>query len=111
MRPWLDKENLRGGEHWDRHIRRTIKQVDYFIVLQSKALAKKQIGYVNREINIALDRQEEFRRSTLFIIPVNIEECQRMEELEHLQTIDLTEEANMSKLITTIKRDFERRGI
>ena len=34
-----------------------------------------------------------------------------MEELEHLQTIDLTEEANMSKLITTIKRDFERRGI
>ena len=111
LRPWLDKEKLRGGDHWDKHIRRTIKQVDYFIVLQSKALAKKQIGYVNREINIALDRQEEFRRSTLFIIPVNIEECQRMEELEHLQTIDLTEEANMSKLITTIKRDFERRGI
>jgi hypothetical protein len=110
LKPWLDKENLRGGDHWDKHIRRTIKKVDYFIVLQSNALAKKQIGYVNREINIALDRQEEFRRNIRFIIPVEIEECQRLEELEHLQAIDLTEEGNVMKLISIIKRDFEKRG-
>lgn len=109
LRLWLDRENLRGGDHWDKLIRKTVKEVDYFIVLQSKAMAKKQIGYVNREINIALDRQEEFRRSIRFIIPVKIEECQKLEELEHLQTIDLTEEANTKKLIATIKRDFERR--
>ena len=110
IRPWLDKENLRGGDEWDRKIRDTIKQIDYFVVLQSQALANKTIGYVNREINIALDRQEEFQRGTTrFVIPVKIEPCPLRDDLTHLQTIDLTDKANVKTLIDTIQRDFEKR--
>ena len=110
IRPWLDKENLRGGDEWDRKIRDTIKQIDYFVVLQSQALANRTIGYVNREINIALDRQEEFQRGTSrFVIPVQIEPCTLREDLKHLQTIDLTDKANIKTLIDTIQRDFEKR--
>jgi hypothetical protein len=110
IRPWLDKENLRGGDEWDRKIRNTIKQIDYFVVLQSQALANKSIGYVNREINSALDRREEFQRGTTrFVIPVQIEPCSLREDLKHLQTIDLTVEANIKTLIDTIQRDFEKR--
>jgi len=113
IRPWLDKENLRGGDEWDRKIRDTIKQqIDYFVVLQSQALANRTIGYVNREINIALDRQEEFQRGTFrFVIPVKIKPCPLREDLKHLQTIDLTAEANIKTLIDTIQRDFEKRKI
>jgi hypothetical protein len=110
IRPWLDKENLRGGDEWDRKIRDTIKKIDYFVVLQSQALANKTIGYVNREINIALDHQEEFQRGTTrFVIPVQIEPCPLREDLKHLQTIYLTDEANIKTLIDTIQRDFEKR--
>jgi hypothetical protein len=111
IRPWLDKENLRGGDEWDREIRDTIKQqIDYFLVLQSQALANKTIGYVNREINIALDHQEEFQRGTTrFVIPVKIEPCPLRDDVKHLQTIDLTAEANIKTLIDTIQRDFEKR--
>ena len=110
IRPWLDRENLRGGDEWDRKIRDTIKKVDYFAVLQTKELANKTIGYVNREINIALDRREEFQRGTTrFVIPVKIEPCPLREDLKRLQTIDLIDKANIKTLIDTIQRDFEKR--
>jgi MinD-like ATPase involved in chromosome partitioning or flagellar assembly len=110
--PWFDKENIRGGDEWNRLINRMIKrEIDYFIVLQSKALAKKREGYVIREINIALERTKEFRPGIRFIIPVKIEKCNLLEYLEHLNTFDLTDKADIKKLINTIQRDFEKRKI
>jgi hypothetical protein len=110
IKPWLDKKNLRGGDDWNTRIEKTIKAVDYFVVLQSNSLEEKKIGYVNREINAALDHQKDFRKGTRFIIPVKIEDCPLREELAHLQTVDLTDEVNIKTLISTIKRDFEKRG-
>lgn len=80
------------------------------MVLQSQALVNKTTGYVNREINIALDRQEEFQRGTTrFVIPVKIEPCPFRDDLKRLQTIDLTDEAKIKTLIHTIQCDFEKR--
>jgi hypothetical protein len=109
IKPWLDKQNLRGGDDWNRQIEKTIQEIDYFVLLQSRALADKQIGYVNREINSALDRKKEFRRGSRFIIPVKIEECPLLEDVHDLQTIDLTDGGNVRELASTIKRDFARR--
>lgn len=109
IKPWLDRENLRGSDNWDKEINKTIKQVDYFVVLQSKALVKKQIGYVNREINEAIDRKKEFRAGITFIIPVKIDDCKYLEELKDIQSFDLTDEKNIKELISKIKRDFEER--
>jgi hypothetical protein len=110
LKPWIDIEDLEAGVDWDWEIETTInKKIDYFLVLQSEALAGKGIGYVNHEINIALKRQTYFKKKYKFIIPVQINNSSRLEELEHLQTIDLTNESNIGKLVTTIKRDFEKR--
>ena len=110
FRPWLDKENLRGGDNWDQQIERTIKkEVDYFIVLQSQALAQKEIGYVNKEIRIALDHQMKFRQGLRFIIPVSIGDSPVIDELDALQAIDLSGGNNITELIRTIKRDQQRR--
>lgn len=110
LRPWLDEENIRGGATWDSEIRRVIREeVQYVLVLQSKALARKTEGYVNREINAALDRQQEFRRTLSFVIPVQIEKCDRLDEVKQLQTIDLTTPDGFDVLVSTIKRDYQLR--
>jgi hypothetical protein len=110
--PWLDKKSLRGGDEWDEVIEKAIeKEIDYVVILQSRDLAKKFEGYVNKEINMALDRQESFRRGIRFIIPVRIDDSPLLEELEHLHTIDLSARENVGELIKTIRRDqMKRKG-
>ncbi len=110
FRAWLDQKELRGGDAWDRHINRTIKNIDYFLVLQSRALEDKLEGYVNKEIRIAMDRQRYFRPGIRFIIPLKIEACKLLEDLDYLQTIDLSEEDNFSEITKAIKRDWQRRN-
>ncbi len=108
--PWLDKENLRGGDAWDKIIQRVIKkEIDYFLVLQSLALQKKAIGYVNLEISEALERKKSFRSGIRFIIPLQIEECTKLDELEDLQTIPVQTKEQIADLIRLIDRDFKKR--
>jgi len=111
FKPWLDREKLRGGDQWDALIIRTIKkEIDYFVVLLSRTLVDKNIAYVNKEINTALDRQMEFRKSSgiNFIIPVKIEECGLLEDLESYQAIDISS-GNVDELVKLIKRDQQLR--
>jgi hypothetical protein len=108
---WLDKEDLRGGDDWDQVIKKAIeKEIDYVVILQSNDLAKKYDGYVNKEINMALDRQDEFKRGIRFVIPITIEECPLREELEHLHTVDLSG-GSVDELVKAIRRDqLKRKG-
>ncbi len=110
LRPWLDKEKLRGGDKWHSRIEQTINRVNYFVVLVSDALNKKIEGYVHREIYQALDRQKNFRPDIRFVIPVKIEKCDpREEKLKELHAIDLYGKTSCAELIKTIERDFEKR--
>jgi len=91
-----------------REIKKTIEKVDYIIVVQSYALASKNIGYVNKEISTALERQKYFR-GIRFIIPVKIDDSPILEDLKFLQTIDLKQQNDIEQLFRLIKRDQERR--
>jgi hypothetical protein len=107
--PWQDKENLRGGDEWDTYIKKTIQKCDYFLVLQSKALFNKTFSYVNKEINIALDMQKYCGQAKRFIIPVKIEECELLERLKFLHTVDISEGKDYSKLIEDLKSNLRKR--
>ncbi len=111
--PFLDKKNIDPGVDWDRLIEKKInKDADFFVLLKSKALEKRPVGYVNKEINLALERQKHFSPDSPFIIPIKIEECGEWdwdEELSKLQYADLTNRANIGNLITAIKRHYEKR--
>ena len=106
---WLDKENLRGGDQWDDVIRRAIgMDVSYVVVIQSTSLKDKDVGYVNREISLALDRQLDYRKNRRFLIPVFIGGSDSLlDDLEHLQSIDLSREGGVDDLIKAINRDLE----
>ena len=109
IKPWLDRENLCVGNNWNDKIQETINEIDYFLILQSQALIRKVIGYVNREMNLARERALEFRPGIDFIIPVKIEECEILKTFQHLHTIDLIGDADIGELAKHIKRDYERR--
>jgi hypothetical protein len=109
LNPWLDKVNLRGGDEWKSCIGKKIKEVDYFVVLLSKSLNNRRESYVYWEIDQALERKKCLRSGERFIIPVKIEECDSIEELEKFQNIDLTGKIDIKDLKNTVKRDFEKR--
>ena len=104
---WLDKHDIEGGDQWDDIVRNTIRhRVDYVVVLQSESLKRKEVGYVNREIDLALDRQLEYRPPRRFVIPVVIDDpANRLENLADFQSVDLTQPRGIDDLVRVINRD------
>ena len=93
--PWIDTKNLVGGERWKPSISKAIRESDYFIALLSnKSLGK--VGFVQKELRIAFERQEEHPEDKKFIIPVRIDDC-KIEDtrLRKLQRVDLFPDYNI----------------
>ncbi len=111
IRVWIDEDELRGGDRWDESIQQVItKDVDYFVVLQTAQLKAKDVGYVNKEINLALSRHLEYRPPRVFMIPAVLGgPPARLEHLEHIQSIALDEWVEgVDELASTIRRDVAR---
>jgi len=86
---WLDKENLIPGENWRVSIEKAIKKTKYFIALLSNNSINKR-GYVQKELNIALEILGEIPENDVFIIPVRIEKCPiSHSKLSNIHRIDL----------------------
>ncbi|NIV99354.1 TIR domain-containing protein, partial [Candidatus Saccharibacteria bacterium] len=42
LNAWIDQEDIRSGEDWNKRIKHAInEEIDYFVVLQSKAMQGK----------------------------------------------------------------------
>jgi hypothetical protein len=107
---WFDEHDQRGSDEWDRRIEQAIKkELDYVIVLQSQAMITATEGSLKKEIDLAFQRHRACKPGIRFIIPTKIEDCTSLEELEPLQTIDLVNKENVEKLISTLRRDQQRR--
>jgi hypothetical protein len=111
--PWLDTDALRGGQDWNSTIEEQIRDTDYVLVLETPALARKQAGYINKEISIAGDRAEYFRGS--FLIPLLVDalgDAEQLSELKKYQSLPLRNERfdeDFATIKSTINRDFQRR--
>jgi hypothetical protein len=104
---WFDEHDLHAGDEWDSKIRTMIRdRVDYVVVLQSESLRRKDVGYVNREIDLAIDRQREYRPPRRFIVPAIVDHPDnRLENLEAWQSVDLTTPTGIEALVRAINRD------
>jgi TIR domain/SIR2-like domain len=106
---WLDKDNLRGGDDWDGLIEHVLeREVQYVVVLQSANLKVKEVGYVNKEIRLAVERQSYYRAPRIFVIPTIIDRPEsNLSELERFQFIDLSVSEGINDLVKTIRRDLD----
>jgi hypothetical protein len=112
--PWLDTDSLAGGDFWDQRIREQLEDTDYVLVLYTSALSRKRDSYVNKEIALALDRALEVRGN--FLIPLRTEQLaaeERIHELSKYQEMALRQgffEEDIAKVLSTMRRDYQRRN-
>jgi hypothetical protein len=109
---WLDKQDLRGGDNWERLIPHVIqKQVDYVVVLQSPNMVGKVESYFFKEIREAIDRQKGLAEGFRFVIPTQLTPCRPLDMLANFHCLEpaLTMSDGVRKLAETVKEDWERR--
>jgi len=128
--PWMDKIDLLPGQNWKFHITKAVRESSYFIaLLSSKSLSKR--GFVQKELQFALDILEEFSDDDVFFIPARLDDCEPADEkLKYLQWADLfpsyeagrdeifrvfhcavsekTEESDESAVIASVKSENKR---
>jgi hypothetical protein len=109
---WFDKDCIRGGDQWDSIVERVIgHDAEYVVVLQSKSLQAKHVGYVNKEIHLALERQTYFRPPRIFLIPAIVDDqANRLDQLDAFQFVDLTNPSGVTDLVRAIRRDLDLAG-
>ena len=100
--PWLDEENLLPGQNWRREIPKAVRDSDIVLVFLSNNSITKT-GFVQKEINLALDVAEEQPEGTIYIIPVRLEDCRVPDRLSGWQWVNLFKEGGYEKLIESLK--------
>jgi hypothetical protein len=91
FRPWLDRHSLLPGEKWQYVVGNAIADASHCIVLLS-ANSVSKVGYVHKEVRIALEVLDTHPESSIFVIPVRLEPCvPDHPKLRALNWIDLFE--------------------
>jgi TolB-like protein/Tfp pilus assembly protein PilF len=70
---WFDKSELRGGDAWDRQIRRQIHECTLFIAIISAHSDARKEGYFRREWKLAVERTADMAEDVPFLLPVVID--------------------------------------
>ena len=70
---WFDQSDLRGGEAWDRHITKQIKECALFLAVISAHTEERSEGYFRREWRIAIERMRDMADDRAFLLPVVID--------------------------------------
>lgn len=112
--PWLDREQLSGGEIWDQRIESELDATDFALVLYTPAFCRKTDSYVNKEVALARRRALSVRGS--FLIPLrtdDISDEDRVPELSNYQEMALRPayfDEDFAKVVSTMLRDYQRRN-
>jgi TolB-like protein/tetratricopeptide (TPR) repeat protein len=71
---WFDQSELRGGDLWDRQIRKQIHDCALFIPIISATTQGRVQGYFRREWKLAVDHTHDMSERVAFLVPVAIDD-------------------------------------
>jgi TolB-like protein/Tfp pilus assembly protein PilF len=77
---WFDQSELRGGDAWDRSIRRQIKTCALFLPVISHRTHDRDEGYFRLEWKLAVDRCHLMAADKAFLLPVVIDDTRDDDE-------------------------------
>ena len=70
---WYDQSELRGGDVWDRSIRREIHDCALFVAVISQHSQERLEGYFRLEWKLAVDRSHLMAVERPFLVPVVVD--------------------------------------
>jgi hypothetical protein len=100
--PWLDEVDLLPGQDWESEIRNAISQCDVVIVCLSR-YSVDAIGFLQKEIRLALDAADERPDGLIFVVPARLEECRLPHRLARWQVVDLFSAGGYQRLVASLK--------
>jgi hypothetical protein len=71
---WFDKNELRGGDAWDKQIRKQIHDCSLFVPIISATTQARLEGYFRREWRLAVERTHDMADGVPFLVPVVIDD-------------------------------------
>jgi len=108
--PWMDKENIVGGQDWELEITRAIEQSNFFLACLSKHSVSKE-GYVQKELKMGLEILDRQPPGNIYLIPVRLDDCVVPQRFKRLHWINLFELNGMEELLTAIEKGCRQRGM
>ncbi len=87
IEPWLDKDKILPGQQWQTVIEEAVETADIVIIFLSSHSVQKE-GFVQRELRYAYLIAQEKPESTIFLIPVRLEDCLVPRSLRDFQWTD-----------------------
>jgi len=108
FKPWMDKKDILPGEIWQSCIQKAIQRSDFFLACLSAKSVKKR-GFLQKEIEDALNIWLEKLEDDIYLIPVRLEDCEVPERLRKFQWVNLFEEDGWMRLVQAIQVGMERR--
>src|SRR5215475_664396 len=70
---WFDQSELRGGDAWDRQIRKQIHDCALFVPIISQHTHERLEGYFRREWRLAVERAGDMAENKAFLVPIVID--------------------------------------
>jgi uncharacterized LabA/DUF88 family protein len=101
--PWIDRFDLLPGQDFELEIRKIMRQIHVVVVFSSSESVARR-GYVNREIQFALDEASKQPEGAIFIIPARLEPCDLPMRLERWNAVDLFTEQGYTRLVLALRR-------
>jgi hypothetical protein len=102
VEPWMDEERILPGQDWEAEIRRNIGQSRVFLCFLSRHTSRKR-GFVQREMQQALEVVDERAPGQAIVIPVKLEECDVPAALRRFHWVDAFDEDDFEKLERTLR--------
>src|ERR1700676_3664971 len=70
---WFDQSELRGGDAWDKSIRKQIRDCALFLPIISASTESRSEGYFRLEWKLAVDRSHLMSEDQAFLLPIVID--------------------------------------
>jgi formylglycine-generating enzyme required for sulfatase activity len=101
-KPWLDKKDLLPGQLWEEEIPKAIRASDFILIFLSKTSVAKR-GYVQKEFKLALEVVDEMPESTIYAIPVRLDDCMAPNQFRKFHWCNLFEADGFEHLLRALE--------
>jgi hypothetical protein len=107
FQPWMDQEDIVGGEEWQPTISKAIDTTDLFVFCITKHSVDKR-GEIQREILKALEKAQTRMSDDIYIIPLLLEDVSIPERLSKYQAIKYFEQNGWNRLTQSVQTAIKR---